>query len=298
MRIRIWGTRGSIPAPSAPDFPTRRYGGDTSCVSIAIGDKLVILDAGTGVRHLGDAMVRGNIRTATMLFSHFHWDHIQGFPFFVPAYLEEYSFDLYAPAPPKGTSPAEHAVRTVLEQQQSAPFFPVPFQELKARFRFLHLPRDKPLEIKAGSSKILIHHAPVNHPGGCEGYRIEEHTPGGQSRAFVYITDNEHAADGTSPAVQRLAKGADLLLMDSQFTEDEYAGRSGYGPRKGWGHSTWKACLREAREAGARKLLLSHHDPGHDDSFITLMERGARREGAKHGVEVEAAVQFREYDIA
>lgn len=257
---------------------------------------MIIIDAGTGIRHLGDDLMRGTARSATILFSHYHWDHIQGFPFFVPAYQEDFSFDVYAPAPPRG-APQDHAARCALETQQTAPFFPIPFQELRAKFRFLHLPADEPVRVGAGPSRLLVHHAPLNHPGGALGYRIEEKTDNGPSRVFACVTDNEHLPEGTSPAVQRLARGADLLLMDSQFTEDEYAGKSGYGPRKGWGHSTWKACVREAKEAGAKRLLLSHHDPAHDDSFITLMERGARREAAKHGIQVEAAVQFREYEI-
>lgn len=296
MRVRIWGTRGSIPTPSAPDIPTRRYGGDTSCVSVSAGDALVILDAGTGVRHLGNELMRAGPRSATVLFSHFHWDHIQGFPFFVPAYHQDFSFDIYAP-PSKDEGSQANVAQAALEQQHASPFFPVPFCALKARLRFLRLPTDGPLRIPAGASRLVIHHAPLSHPGGCHGYRIEEQSDDAPTRVFVYLTDNEHPAEGTSPAVQNLAKGADLVLMDSQFTEDEYEGRSGYGPRIGWGHSTWKACLREAKEAGAKRLLLSHHDPGHDDSFITLMERAARSEGAKHGIRVEAAVQFREYEI-
>lgn len=296
MKIRIWGTRGSIPTPSAPDFPTRRYGGDTTCVSVASGDALVILDAGSGIRHLGNEMLRGGPRSATILFSHFHWDHIQGFPFFVPAYREEFSFDIYGPPVAKG-GPQANVARTALEQQHASLFFPVPFCALKAKFKFLHLPAGGPLRIAAGATNLIIHHAPMNHPGGCHGYRIEEHAEGAPVGVFTYITDNEHPPEGSSPSVQTLAKSADLLLMDSQYTEDEYAGKAACCPKKGWGHSTWKACLREAKEAGAKKLLLTHHDPAHDDSFVTLMERGARREGAKHGIAVEAAIQFAEYEI-
>lgn len=296
MKIQIWGTRGSIPTPSAPDFPTRRYGGDTTCVSVASGDALIILDAGSGIRLLGNELARGEPRAATILFSHFHWDHIQGFPFFVPAYREGFAFDIYGP-PTSKDGPQANIAQTALEQQHVAPFFPVPFCALKAKLNFHHLPSGGPLRIAAGPTSLVIHHAPVNHPGGCLGYRIEEHSQGSPTQVFTYVTDNEHPEEGTSPSVQKLAKGADLLLMDSQYTEDEYAGKTGGCPKKGWGHSTWKACLREAKEAGAKKLLLAHHDPNHDDSFITLMERGARREGAKHRIAVEAAVQGREYEI-
>ncbi|MCC6355577.1 MAG: MBL fold metallo-hydrolase [Verrucomicrobiae bacterium] len=296
MKIRIWGTRGSIPTPSAPDFPTRRYGGETTCVSVSSGDALVILDAGSGIRHLGAELLRAGPRSATLLFSHFHWDHIQGFPFFVPAYRDEFSFDIYGP-PQAKDAPKANVAQTALEQQHAALFFPVPFCALKAKFKFLHLPSNGPLQIDAGQTRLVIHHAPLNHPGGCNGYRIEEHAGSDPARIFAYVTDNEHPAEGTSPSVQALAKGADIVLMDSQYTEDEYAGKTGGCPKKGWGHSTWKACLRETKEAGAKKLLLTHHDPTHDDSFITLMERGARREGAKQGIAVEAAVQGREYEI-
>ena len=297
VRVRIWGTRGSIPAPSAPDIPTRRYGGDTTCVSVGAGDALIILDAGTGMRHLGNEMMRGGPRSATILFSHFHWDHIQGFPFFTPAYSEDFAFDLYSPPTAEGDARHQgNVARAALEQQHASLFFPVPFCSLKARLEFRELPGDKPLTIEAGDSRLVVRHAALNHPGGCTGYRIEEVADGAPTRVFTYLTDNEHLPDGSSPAVQSLAKDADIVLMDSQYTDDEYTGRNGTCSKRGWGHSTWKACLREAKEAGAKTLLLSHHDPMHDDSFITLMERGARREGAKHGIRVEAAVQFREYD--
>ncbi len=257
---------------------------------------MVIIDAGSGIRLLGNELARGEPRAATLLFSHFHWDHIQGFPFFIPAYREGFSFDIYGPPAPKDR-PQANVAQTALEQQHVSLFFPVPFCALKASLRFHHLPVADPLSLDAGPTRLSIRHAPLNHPGGCLGYRIEEHAEGAPARAFAFLTDNEHPEEGLSHSVQQLAKGADLVLMDSQYTEDEYAGKVGGCPKKGWGHSTWKACLRETKEAGAKKLLLTHHDPCHDDSFITLMERGARREGAKHGIAVEAATQGREYEI-
>jgi len=246
--IRFWGVRGSL-ATSGPDFA--QVGGNTSCVEIRLGKQIIILDAGSGLYRLGCTLPH-RIK-ATILLSHFHWDHIQGFPFFRPAYDAGTRLTLYGPG-----SEARQ-VEEALRRQMEAPHFPVPLGAMEAQFRFGALRTGDELQI--GAARVTVRR--LNHPQECLGYRISS---GGTSVA--YVTDTEQPADGTlDPNVMDLAHDATVLIYDAQYTDAEYHGSCGR-PRKGWGHSTVSAACRVARAARVKRLVLFHHDPSHDDEFI------------------------------
>jgi phosphoribosyl 1,2-cyclic phosphodiesterase len=256
LTVRFWGVRGSI-ANGGPEFAG--VGGNTSCVEVRAGEERIILDAGTGLRALGETMPQGS--KATFLFSHLHWDHIQGFPFFTPAYVPGNEFVLFGP----GKDGLE--LRTALETQMTPPSFPVTLGVMGAKLRFRSLQPGETIAI--GEAKVRA--ATLHHPQGCLGYRIEL-----GRKAVVYATDTEPREAGVpDPAALALAKGADLLICDAQYTDDEYGGRVGPS-RKGWGHSTVRDACRLAEAAGVRQLALFHHDPTHDDRTLERLVHEAR----------------------
>ncbi len=295
VKITFWGTRGSIPTPSTSTFETQRYGGDTTCVSIESGDLLLILDAGSGLRLLGlDLLRRPKPLHATFLFSHLHWDHIQGFPFFMPAFHPENSFHLLGPPlAPNPDSPV-CTLERALRRQQDDLSFPVNLEDMSAKLTFADLPSD-PIELTGPDTSLHITWAPLNHPGGCFGYRVEEHRPGRPPAIFAFCTDTEHGTQ-LSPSVQRLAAGADVLVHDAQYSPDEYIGNGGHD-HIGWGHSTWEQALAEAQAAGASRLFLTHHDPLHDDSRLASLEKQAHEAGQPLGIQVHVAAQFLSLDL-
>lgn len=252
MNIRPWGTRGSIPAPGPS---TDQYGGNTSCVEVRLRDgSLIILDAGSGVRPLGASL---GTCDATLLLTHYHWDHIQGLPFFAPAYLAESHIRVIGPSF-NGEGP-----ETYLGGQMLTPYFPAAPSQLRGLTSFEEAPAGT---FRAGKARVRA--GRVCHPGVTLGYRIEE---GGQT--LVYISDNEVDLAGPElrESMVELAAGADLLIHDCQFTEAEYAARHG------WGHSTPRQAVALAREAGVRRLMLFHHDPAHGDRQVEALAEEARR---------------------
>lgn len=281
MNIKIWGCRGSIPAPSTAGLVTNRYGGNTTCVSVRIGGQLAILDAGTGLRNLG-LDLHGQLPVkASFFFSHVHWDHIQGFPFFLPNFDARSSFNLYGRCDPKLKNFSGSTVASALMLQQQSLNFPVALERMGAQLNFFKAEAGAAIELPGADGTLLVTAGELNHPGSCLGYRIEHRTPKG-SRVFVFATDTEHEA-GPNANLQKLAKGADLLFYDAQYAPAEY-------PQfVGWGHSTWEHGLRECAEAGVKRMLLTHHDPLRDDWALAAMETDARTAGRKQGVEIEAA---------
>ncbi len=259
MRVRFWGVRGSI-AAAGPE--TAQVGGNTSCVEVRVsdgtadGETLVILDAGTGLRRLGESL-RGPV-AAHLFFSHLHWDHIQGFPFFGPAYAPGNRLTLHAPerCAPNGN------VRAALEAQMRAPHFPVGLDAMRAELSFCAVAAGA--EIVVGAARVQS--AAAKHPNGCLAYRV---SAGG--RSVVYATDTEHDASGRiDRQLVELARGADVLIYDAQYTVEEYAGK------RGWGHSTAEEGARLAEAAGVGQLVLYHHDPTHDDWQIARIEAATR----------------------
>ncbi len=252
INIRFWGVRGSIASGGAA---TAQVGGNTSCVEVRAGDELIILDGGTGLRPLGAAlMAEGAPVRASLLFSYFHWDHIQGVPYFTPAYVPGSRVALYG-APESGD------LRGALAAQMTAPHFPVGLDALRADLTFQAIHPGAVFQIGAATVRT----APARHPGGCVAFRIEH---GG--RAIVYATDTEHCGGAVDEQLLALARGADVLIYDAQYTEAEYAGK------RGWGHSTAQEGARLARAAGAGELVLFHHDPAHDDWAIARIEAETR----------------------
>lgn len=251
MQIRPWGTRGSIPSPGPS---TARYGGNTSCLEVRLrDDSLIILDSGTGIRALGASL---GTCDATLLFSHYHWDHIQGFPFFTPAFLQESNIEIYGPEY-AGDGPEE-----ILYRQMHAPYFPADPSQLRG-IRGCHATPSVPFSI--GTATVRA--ARASHPSVTYGYRIED---GGHS--FVYFSDNEVDIAPTEilDGIIGLAEGADLLLHDCQYFEPEYH------VRQGWGHSTPRQVLQVARAAGVRRVMLFHHDPSHSDEQVEALAEEAR----------------------
>ncbi len=257
MKIRFWGVRGSIASPG-PE--TSGVGGNTSCVEVTVGAERIILDAGTGLRRLGDALLRDNqpVR-ASLLLSHFHWDHIQGLPFFVPAYLPSTKLEVI------GASDGRFALRDKLSRQMTEPHFPVQLDDLSAELKMREVRPNQSFDV--GSVKVKV--ARLNHPGGVSAFRLEH-----EGHVIVYATDTEHYAC-IDPVLKSLAEGADLLIYDAQYTPEEYAGVAGRS-KVGWGHSTYAAGAELARAAGVDKLVLFHHDPQRTDAGVSEIESRAR----------------------
>jgi phosphoribosyl 1,2-cyclic phosphodiesterase len=259
MQIEFWGVRGSIASPG-PE--TAAVGGNTSCVALRCGGSDIILDAGTGLRGLGDsrlAELRGAPLSATVLLSHFHWDHIQGLPFFVPAYLPSTKLTIM------GTTNGVMSLEETLVHQMQAPVFPVRLDELRAELTLREVRAGEPFAV----GEATVRAAKLNHPGGVHAYRIEH---GG--RSVVYATDTEHY-ECLDPAIVALAQGADVLIYDAQYTPEEYRGQT--GPSKvGWGHSTFAVGAEIARQAGVSELVLFHHDPRRTDAGVAQIEERAR----------------------
>jgi phosphoribosyl 1,2-cyclic phosphodiesterase len=249
MEVTFWGTRGTVPVPG-PD--TVKYGGNTACVSVRTkAGKLLILDAGTGIRNLGKHLVESEGPAyATLFLSHSHWDHIQGFPLFAPLYDRGFSLTVLG-CPSHRTS-----LQEILARQQDAPVFPVPLDALHANIEIGDYCMDW-----SDFNGVRIRTVRLNHPGGSCGFRIEE-----DGRSMVFMTDNELPHPG--PSWERFVtycEGADLLIHDAQYTDAELA------THRGWGHSSFSQAVDLAVQAGVKRLALFHHDPDRtDDDLHTL----------------------------
>lgn len=248
--VKFWGTRGSV---ATPGEGTVRCGGNTPCVEVRCDSRVIVLDAGTGMRPLGLALEREGLSNVDVLISHAHMDHVQGFPFFNPAYNSGVNVMIHVP--PFSIDPAEPFIRLM-----EAPHFPVVFNSLPATIAFHRLNGTCTL----GRVKITTH--PVNHPGGCYAYRLEF-----RGKSMVYLTDHEPysrqtpgdaAAEEKDRAVREFIRGADLLVRETQYTREEYE------QHRGWGHGTFEDALLDALDMGVKRLALFHHDPEHDDLFL------------------------------
>ncbi|MDP9267954.1 MAG: response regulator [Acidobacteriota bacterium] len=252
--IRFWGTRGSI---ATPGQATTKYGGNTACTEVRCGDQLLILDAGTGIRVLGQSLIsefkqepiKGHI-----FIGHTHWDHIQGFPFFAPAFNSSNEFVIYS------LHGAEKPLDKVFRGQMDTDYFPVLLSDMKANLTFCEL------ESEVHLGEIRVSYIFLNHPGLAIGFRISF-----AGRSLVYVSDHENygrlASGGSSPnpmdlELARFAENAELLISEAQYTEEEYA------QKKGWGHSTFLDALERAAQAKVKRLAIFHHDPSHDDAFL------------------------------
>ena len=248
LTVRFLGVRGSIATPGLT------AGGNTACLEVVAGDTRIILDAGTGLRQLGNERMASGIRTSTILLSHLHWDHVAGLQFFTPVYVPGHRVEIASG--PNGVMSHDAAIRSLFR----APFFPVDFDDLGGTVTTRELRPNDQLQI----GDITVTMARLNHPDPVYGYRLEH---GGQS--IVYATDTEHFSC-VDPTLKKLAAGADILIYDAQYTPEEY-------PTKvGWGHSTWQAGADLARAAGVPQLVLFHHDPSRSDAQLDALEAAAR----------------------
>ncbi len=253
-RIKFYGVRGSIPVCST-EF--QKFGGNTTCILVEGPKRTVILDAGTGIRRLGKEMIQdphlGIDRPCYLAFSHFHWDHIQGLPFFLPAYDSRRTFTISA----IGRGQKGKHLRSIFETQMQEVYFPVSLDEMAAKIIFL----------QSSASQISLDEAFVraikhNHPGGAYSYRLQD----AEGKVLVYCTDIEHGEQIDQHVVE-LARGADLLIHEAQYTPEEL-------PRhKGWGHSSWGQAVEVAQRALVKRLIITHHDPDHNDDFLLDVER-------------------------
>jgi len=266
--VRFWGVRGSIPCPG-PE--TVRYGGNTACVEIRCGNHLLIFDGGSGLRPLGNQLMRDGQRLDFDLFySHTHLDHIVGLPFFAPCYEARSHIRFWAGhlKPPAG-------IEAVLSKMMSAPLFPIPIDIFAAKLEFREFSVGEVLRPHPG---ITLRTGPLNHPNGATGYRVEY-----KGKAAAYITDTEHRPGELDANILRLVERADVMIYDATYTDEEYP------TRRGWGHSTWQEAVRLAEAAKVGTLVIFHHDPDHDDAFMDRVaaEAAAARPGtivAKEGL--------------
>lgn len=256
---RFWGVRGSIACPG-PD--TVRYGGNTSCVEVQCGDSTIILDAGTGIRALGDTMMKNGPVDTDILFSHTHFDHIVGLPFFAPMYSADNSIRLWS-----GHLVPEYSLEDVLCDMLEAPVFPIPMDVMAANKSFNDFRCGETLTMKCGA---VVKTGALNHPNRATGYRIEF---GG--RSICYVTDTEHVEGQLDQNIIDLVAGADIFIYDSTYTDEEYPNH------KGWGHSTWQAGVALADAANVGTFVIFHHEPTHDDTFMDAVaeKASAKRPG-------------------
>ncbi len=246
MKIAFYGVRGSIPTSSAE---TIKYGGHTACLFAEIDNKILIFDAGTGIRKLGNDLIADQ-RDIHLFFSHYHWDHIQGFPFFKPAYQYGRNIHLLAAYLPRKN------VKAVLDQMAD-PHFPVPGDKIQAKVHVM--PMDDTENLQLGNIKITT--SALNHPGGGAAYRIET-----SNGCFAYITDNElippNKANTTWEQWIEFLQGVDLLIHDAMYLDEELS------DIHGWGHSLISQAMQLAKDANIANLVLFHHDPDRSDKQL------------------------------
>ena len=286
LQVRFWGVRGSIPTPGPT---TLAYGGNTSCLEVRVGRQILILDAGTGLRWLGRALLAEfgeQPLDLTLLLTHTHWDHIQGLPFFLPVYKPQNRLRIL------GYEGARNGLENVLTSQMESPFFPIGLREVPANVKIEEL---KQLQFRLGAVEVEGFQA--FHPGVCMGYRLSF---GGKSMSF--FPDNElpwakgkegqaptkdpsHAVRSERKDLSRFLRGTDVLIMDTQYDREEYQHHIG------WGHGCLDEVVSLALEAEVKQLYLFHHDPDHDDAKITSMVAAGRDLVAAHNgaLRVEAA---------
>lgn len=273
MKIKFFGTRGSIPVC---EKGFQEFGGNTSCVAV-FGDTnsdVLIFDAGTGIRKLGKDLMQQEFllgRKIVIAFSHFHWDHIQGLPFFAPAYDSSKEIHIIA----LGKDFNIINLKQIFAKQMESTYFPISLDNMGANFSFITKDANEE-NFPNGSIKTYLH----SHPGGAHSYRLEA-----DNKVLVYATDIEHGSEIDLKLVT-FAKDADILIHDAQYTPEELPNYIG------WGHSSWEQAIAVAEKANVKKLYLTHHDPEHNDEFLNKIEKLCQKRFsncflAREGVQIE-----------
>lgn len=254
MELKFWGVRGTTPVFGRT---SSAFGGNTPCASVTTSKgRLIVIDAGTGFHELGRRLAAAKRRPLRMslLFTHFHLDHVQGLPFFNPLYDPSTEIVFYSAAEPD-------VLRRNLGRLMGDPFFPVPFEATAAQKEFRKIDGHR---MRIGGASVSA--CPLNHPQGCVAYKIED-----RGASIVFSTDTEHPAEGVDGWLAEFARGTSCLIYDATFTPREYA-----AGKQGWGHSTWREGTKLAAAAGVRRLVLSHFNRDHTDPIIRTNERLAR----------------------
>jgi len=281
MRIKFWGTRGSI---AVPGKDTILYGGNTTCLEITLeSGRVIIIDAGTGIRPLGDNLSAGSeTLDVHLLVTHIHWDHVLGFPYFGPLYKSSTHLKI------DGYHTCMNGLKNTFDNKMGDGFFPVKFADLKAKITYLDKLRHGDLEVDGA----LISAAPLHHPQGGFAFRFKE-----GRKVFVFMTDNELREDrwkGRTPKDYiKFCKDANILVHDSQFTPGEIE------ERRGWGHSDYGAAFAMADKANVKRLVLTHHDPARTDPQVTALaaECKALARARGSGMVIEAAMEMSELEL-
>jgi phosphoribosyl 1,2-cyclic phosphodiesterase len=283
-RLKLWGTRGSI---SVPGPGTLRYGGNTTCVEIRADGEIIVLDAGSGIRPLGLALEKEFSMEPiklSLLITHAHWDHIQGLPFFAPAYEKKNEIRV------RGYDGVDTSFGEIMAEPMKAPFFPIAMRELSARIDIKKL-----TEMAFSVGKVQVRARFVNHPGVCAGYRLFTSVgsiaflPDHEPYRFLHSVKANHMSPDQAKktateeriSLVEFLKGSDILILDAQYTDAEYESHVG------WGHGSVSSTVSLALDAEVRRLLLFHHDPGHDDTMVDAMVDEARRLIRENGKELE-----------
>ena len=257
MKLTFWGVRGSIPTPEAYAIG---IGGNTSCVSVLVDDHLVIFDAGTGLRNLGQ-YIEDKDRSqwkGTIFISHYHWDHIQGLPFFEPAYREQNRFHIF------GKTKHGNHIEDILAEQMESPFFPVDMDSLEGLVTFQPVEENRTIAV---TPEVSVRTVGLNHPNGGIGYRLD-HPMG----SISYFSDQEHPTDTVGTSIVDFVRNSTVLIHDAQYLPLEKK-----GSKSGWGHSSWEDAVLTAREAGVKQLFLFHHDPVRTETELIAMLDDARK---------------------
>lgn len=258
IQVKFYGVRGSI---SVSGERYTEFGGNTTCFQIMAAEtgRIGIIDAGTGIRQLGaDFLASGSAQKEIFIaFTHFHWDHIQGFPFFGAAYDPTMTINLLA----KGGDRKIGKLRDIFALQMQETYFPVAMDEMGATFDFLTLENRSQIFLPPDGVPVVVTAVRHNHPGGAYSYRYER-----AGHSVVFATDIEHG-EAIDENIVELAAGTDILIHDGQYSDEQLA------LKKGWGHSSYQQAAEVARRAGAKQLVVTHHDPDHDDDHLRTAER-------------------------
>ena len=277
MKIRCWGARGSIPVSGA-DYVI--YGGDTTCMEIRTReDDIIVVDAGSGIRRLGSLLVQENRDQISMVFTHAHWDHILGFPFFKPAYRKGTAIQMF------GCPQAQESIQDMISRTMEAPYFPVNFQDLQADFSY-HEACESSFSIKT----VTLTPIPLSHPNQGFGYRFTEN-----GKSFVFLTDNElgyqHPGGRTFEDYVQFSRGADFLIHDAEFTPEEYR------HTRTWGHSVYTEALRLALEAKVATFGIFHHNQERSDLSLGQLVEDCRRIVAERGEQMDVLALTQDTEI-